>query len=134
MPYFYNTSEDQQAMLAAVGAKSIDELFDCVPSEYRLQRPLNLPPALSELELSQHLAELAARMSADGPDSPPHLAAAVDFVLEGLHAQKRISRTDSGRLYATAPVREDPRRSIEALMDDDEEDTPTGGRKKKYYN
>ena len=61
MPYFYNTPEDQQAMLAAIGAKSIDELFDCVPSEYRLKRPLNLPPALSELELAQHLSELAAR-------------------------------------------------------------------------
>ena len=61
MPYFYNTPDDQQAMLAAIGAKNIDELFDCVPAEYRLKRPLDLPPALSELELAQHLAELAAK-------------------------------------------------------------------------
>jgi magnesium chelatase subunit I len=82
------------------------------------------------------LAELAAQMSLGGPDSPPHLAAAADFVLEGLYAQKKISRTESGRLYATAPVREEPRRRIEPLVDDDEDedDTPTGGRKKKYYN
>ncbi len=61
MPYFYNTAEDQAAMLSAIGAATIEELFDCVPDEYRLHRPLNLPPALSELELAQHLAELAAK-------------------------------------------------------------------------
>jgi glycine dehydrogenase subunit 1 len=61
MPYFHNTPEDRQAMLAAIGAKSIDELFECVPKEYRLQRPLGIPPALSELELAQHLAELAGK-------------------------------------------------------------------------
>ena len=83
-------------------------------------------PGLLELVENVGLAPSAA---SDG-----HRAAACELVLEALVAQKRISRTDSGRLYATAPVREDPRRSIEALMDDDEEDTPTGGRKKKYYN
>ncbi|HZL87131.1 MAG TPA: aminomethyl-transferring glycine dehydrogenase subunit GcvPA [Pirellulaceae bacterium] len=61
MPYFYNTPEDQQAMLAAIGAGSIDELFDCVPDEYRLKCPLNIPPALSEIELARHLAELAGK-------------------------------------------------------------------------
>jgi glycine dehydrogenase subunit 1 len=61
MPYFYNTREDQQSMLAAIGAKTIDELFDCVPEQYRLKRPLSVPPALSEVELAQHLTELAAR-------------------------------------------------------------------------
>ena len=61
MPYFYNTVDDQQSMLAAIGAKTIDELFDCVPEQYRLKRPLDLPPALSEVELAQHVAELAAK-------------------------------------------------------------------------
>ncbi|HUF48119.1 MAG TPA: sigma 54-interacting transcriptional regulator [Vicinamibacterales bacterium] len=82
------------------------------------------------------LAELTARMSEGGPDSPPHLAAAADFVLEGLCALRKISRTDSGRLYAPAPVREEPRRPPDALLDEDEDedDTPARGRKKKYYN
>ena len=61
MPYFYNTAEDQAAMLAAIGARRLEELFDCVPEEYRLKRPLNVPPALSELALAQHLGELAAK-------------------------------------------------------------------------
>src|SRR5438067_306571 len=61
MPYFYNTSDDIAAMLSAIGVESIDELFACIPSELRLKRPLDLPPALSELELALHLQELAAK-------------------------------------------------------------------------
>ena len=40
MPYLYNTPEDQTAMLAAIGAGSIDDLFAMVPPEMRLERPL----------------------------------------------------------------------------------------------
>src|SRR5687768_3836852 len=61
MPYFYNTTADQQAMLAAIGESSVEHLFDMVPEEFRLKRPLVLPPALSELELAQHLQSLAAK-------------------------------------------------------------------------
>jgi glycine dehydrogenase subunit 1 len=60
MPYLYNTPEDQQAMLAAIGAGSIDELFAMVPAEMRLGRPLNIPVAMSEIELTQHMSRLAA--------------------------------------------------------------------------
>ncbi|MCI0335042.1 MAG: aminomethyl-transferring glycine dehydrogenase subunit GcvPA [Planctomycetes bacterium] len=63
MPYFYNTPADQQAMLAAIGESSIEHLFDLVPRELRLARPLDLPPALSELELAQHMQELGAKNS-----------------------------------------------------------------------
>jgi glycine dehydrogenase subunit 1 len=61
MPYLYNTLEDQAAMLAAIGAGSVDELFAMVPAEMRLGRELALPPAMSEIELTQHMATLAAK-------------------------------------------------------------------------
>jgi glycine dehydrogenase subunit 1 len=61
MPYLYNTSEDQQAMLAAIGAGSVDELFDPIPAELRFQGTLDIPPALSEMELDQHMRDLAGR-------------------------------------------------------------------------
>ena len=48
-------------MLEAIGADSVEQLFDDVPEELRLRRELDVPPALSELELVQHLSELAAR-------------------------------------------------------------------------
>jgi glycine dehydrogenase subunit 1 len=63
MPYFYNTPDDVAAMLQAVGAGSIEELFASIPAELRLTRPLDLPPALSEIELAQHLQSLAANNS-----------------------------------------------------------------------
>src|SRR6267142_2052996 len=63
MPYFYNTPDDIAAMLKAIGVGSIDELFACVPEALRLNRPLDLPPALSEMELAQHLQGLAAKNS-----------------------------------------------------------------------
>lgn len=48
-------------MLQRVGARSIDDLFECIPPHLRFAGDLKLPPALSELELTQHLSSLAAR-------------------------------------------------------------------------
>jgi glycine dehydrogenase subunit 1 len=48
-------------MLAAIGVASLDELFAGIPPDLQLQRSLNLPPAMSELELTQHMTALAAR-------------------------------------------------------------------------
>ncbi|MDZ4818055.1 MAG: aminomethyl-transferring glycine dehydrogenase subunit GcvPA [Planctomycetota bacterium] len=61
MSYLLNTAEDQQAMLAAIGVSSIEELFAQIPADVRLNRPLNIPPALSEPELLSHLGKLAAK-------------------------------------------------------------------------
>src|SRR5262249_17781655 len=61
MTYLYLTPEDETAMLAAVGASSIDDLSKMVPPEMRLERPLAIPPALTEIELTQHMASLAAK-------------------------------------------------------------------------
>ena len=61
MPYFPNTDSDRQAMLEAIGVRSIDDLFALVPAELRMKRELCVPPALGELELTAHLKELAAR-------------------------------------------------------------------------
>ncbi|HEV3341710.1 MAG TPA: aminomethyl-transferring glycine dehydrogenase subunit GcvPA [Pirellulales bacterium] len=66
MPYLPNTSADEQAMLDAIGVKSIDELFEMVPADLRLNRPLALPPALTEIELTDHVGRLAAKNTAAG--------------------------------------------------------------------
>ncbi len=60
MTYFFNTPEDRKAMLDAIGVSSIDQLFADIPSAMKLERPLDLPPAMSELELTQHVERLAA--------------------------------------------------------------------------
>ncbi len=61
MPYFLNNADDQKTMLKSIGVESIDDLFAMVPPELRLGRPLAVPPALGELELTAHLSELAAK-------------------------------------------------------------------------
>jgi glycine cleavage system P protein (glycine dehydrogenase) subunit 1 len=66
LAYVLNTPEDQRAMLAQIGVDSIEGLFSSIPAALRLKRPLNVPPALTEIELQQHMAGLARRnVSAD---------------------------------------------------------------------
>jgi glycine dehydrogenase subunit 1 len=59
--YIPNTAEDRAAMLTRIGVASVDDLFAQVPAELRLKRPLAVPPALSEMELTRHVRLLAAR-------------------------------------------------------------------------
>jgi glycine dehydrogenase subunit 1 len=59
--YTSATDADRDAMLAAIGVESIDELFEQVPADLRLGRELDLPQGLSETECYDHLAELAAK-------------------------------------------------------------------------
>ncbi len=66
MPFLLNTPDDQQAMLAAIGVGSLDELFAMVPADLRLKRDLAIPPALTEIELSAHMAALARANSPAG--------------------------------------------------------------------
>ena len=66
MPYIANTAEDQQAMLEAIGVGSLDELFSPIPPELRLNRALDIPAALTELELTARLTSLAAKNQAAG--------------------------------------------------------------------
>ena len=55
------TPADREAMLAAIGVASVDELFADIPAAIRLDRPLDLPPAMAEAEVRRHLIQLAAR-------------------------------------------------------------------------
>ena len=63
MRYLPHTDDDIKEMLAAVGAESIDALFECIPPEGRRQHPLNLPAPLTEWELKAKLEKMA-----DGAD------------------------------------------------------------------
>jgi glycine dehydrogenase subunit 1 len=59
--YIPNTEDDVRKMLEAIGVPSIDALFEPVPAAVRLQRELDLPPALSEPDLLAHLGALAGQ-------------------------------------------------------------------------
>jgi glycine dehydrogenase subunit 1 len=61
LSYVVNTPDDQRAMLAAMGAASIEDLFQTIPESMRLKRPLDLAEALTEIDLTAHLDGLARR-------------------------------------------------------------------------
>ena len=61
MSYLFTTPDEQQQMLQRIGVESLQTLLDQIPAGLQLDRPLTLPPALTELELEQHLRGLAAR-------------------------------------------------------------------------
>jgi glycine dehydrogenase subunit 1 len=64
-PYIPNTDEDRQRMLDAIGVASADDLFADIPPEFRIDG-LDLPPPLSELDLSREMSDLAHRNTVAG--------------------------------------------------------------------
>ena len=81
------------------------------------------------------LLELASRISGEPErDAPaPLTASAVDFVLEGLYATKRIARSEERGYHATETVSRRPARPAENVFDEGFP-APAQGGKKKYYN
>jgi glycine dehydrogenase subunit 1 len=59
--YTSATPDDRAEMLATIGVDSVDELFEQVPDALRLDRPLALPEGMSEADVYERLAALAAR-------------------------------------------------------------------------
>lgn len=61
-PYMANSVPAlQREMLASIGADNIEELFVQIPADHLLQRPLNLPPRLSENELRRYMLRTLGR-------------------------------------------------------------------------
>ena len=63
MPFIPHTEEDIHAMLASIGADTIDDLFDEIPPALKSGKLKQVPPGLSELEISRLMLE---RAEADG--------------------------------------------------------------------
>src|SRR5688500_4950601 len=59
MPFIPHTPKDVSDMLAAIGAKSIDELFDEIPKELRIESLAGIPDALSEMQIGRLMKERA---------------------------------------------------------------------------
>ena len=59
-PYIPTTAADRQAMLDAIGVRDIEALFHDIPAAVRNPH-LDLPPAMSEMEVRAHLQALAAK-------------------------------------------------------------------------
>ena len=62
-PYIPNSvPEVKKKMLAEIGVKDIEELYEDIPPKLRLKRDLNLPePLLSELDFRRHMEAILDR-------------------------------------------------------------------------
>ena len=58
MRYLPHTPEDIDAMMKTVGVDSLDDLFKTIPDDCRCNCELNLPEALTEWELNDHIDAL----------------------------------------------------------------------------
>ena len=67
MTYIPHSPKERDAMLATIGVKSLSDLFEAVPADYRFPN-LNIPPALTEMEAADELAGLAEANSTAGDD------------------------------------------------------------------
>jgi glycine dehydrogenase subunit 1 len=63
MPFVPHTEADVREMLAAIGAKSVDALFDEIPAELRCGKLGEVPEGLPEMEIARLMHE---RAQADG--------------------------------------------------------------------
>ena len=61
MDYTQLTKSDEQAMLATIGVRTVDELFAGVAEAHKLKERLNIPPGLAEMELLADLERLASK-------------------------------------------------------------------------
>jgi glycine dehydrogenase subunit 1 len=58
MDYIPHTDAEREAMLKVIGVSRIEDLFEAVPEKYRFPS-LDLPPALTEMEVAWELQSLA---------------------------------------------------------------------------
>ena len=72
MRYLPKSPADRQAMLKAIGARSIDDLFAPIPAEYRLDRDLKVPRQMAESEIVNWFRE---RSRENGDDLTSFLGA-----------------------------------------------------------
>lgn len=59
--YFPHTQADIEAMLARIGAQSLDDLYADVPDELKFKGEYDLPEAMGEIELRRHFKALASK-------------------------------------------------------------------------
>ena len=118
-------------MFDGVDTRTVVEWFD-LGGTLPLSDVTSADEVLSQTRGVGGLRELAERTGSARGATAPAVASAIDFVLEGLCAQKKISRSDE-RGYA-AGAEQTPRRPGRREEPSMDEEIRIPGTKKKYYN
>jgi magnesium chelatase subunit I len=117
-------------MFDGVDTRTVIEWFD-LGGSLPLSDTTSADEVISQTHNVQGLRELTTHAGVAPGAAAPSVASAIDFILEGLYAQKKISRSEE-RGYSAAEASA-PRRSARRDESIDEEiRMPLG--KKKYYN
>jgi glycine dehydrogenase subunit 1 len=61
MPFIPHTPEDVEQMLAAIGANKIEDLFDEIPKNLRIESLAGIPDALNEMQIGRLMSARAAQ-------------------------------------------------------------------------
>src|SRR6476659_8460553 len=117
-------------MFEGVDTRTVVEWFD-LGGSLPLEDGTSAENGITLTKGLQGIRELAERAGLSKGAPTPAVASAIDFVLEGLYAQKKISRTDERGYSAVEQTQRRPTRREEQAMDE-EIRIPSG--KKKYYN
>jgi glycine dehydrogenase subunit 1 len=89
MRYLPKSPADRKAMLEAIGARSIDDLFSPIPAEYRLKRDLKVPRQMAESEIVDWFRE---RSKENGDDYTTFLGAGAYYHYRPVIIDSLISR------------------------------------------
>jgi magnesium chelatase subunit I len=116
--------------LSHLDTRQVVEWFD-LGGSLQLSDTMSAAEVLAHARQVQGLVELACSAGVPANASEPMLAAGVDFLLEGLYATKKISRSDERGYHGAEPPVRKPAREIGL---DEEPRGPSGGGRKKYYN
>ena len=114
MKYIPATAAERERMLRSVGARRVDDLFADIPSEVRLRRPLDLPPAMADPDLLAYMRTIAAHnvdcdrlacfLGAGAydhfvPSTVPHLALKPEFLTAYTPYQAELMQGELQAIY-----------------------------------
>jgi glycine dehydrogenase subunit 1 len=112
--YIPATTAERERMLRSVGARRVEDLFADIPSEVRLRRPLDLPPAMADPDLLAHMRTIAAHnvdcdrlacfLGAGAydhfvPSTVPHLALKPEFLTAYTPYQAELMQGELQAIY-----------------------------------
>ncbi len=117
-------------MFEGVDTRAVVEWFD-LGGSLPLSDCTSAEQVIAQTRGVQGILELAGKAGLPGGAPAPRVASAIDFVLEGLYAQKKISRNEERGYAAAESAPRRPTRREEPTLDE-EIRIPSG--KKKYYN
>jgi magnesium chelatase subunit I len=112
--------------------RQVTEWFD-LGGNLQVDEMLSAEELIARTSQVQGLHEAARGAKFPKRATGPLLASAIDFVLEGLYAQRKISRSTEGQFQAAEQMKR-PARAVDPLAERDIPGASMTGNKKKYYN